>query len=324
MRPSTITHALSRHRLAALVIVLVAVLTGFGVGVLLGDRGSTALAPSDELTPSPTQTAVPSQTVDPTPEPSSPMPEASPGATSLPTPLPTTTAEPSGRGSAMVDEVVAVVTNDLVVRSRPGTGSDSQIYSARLSAPATVFVIAGPEASDGFEWYLVDPVGLPCHLGCDDVPRAGWVAAASKEGERWLAEEPERSTCSDDPTLDGLLTIPPQMWLHCYPGRDLILNGTIADASTTSTSGWPWEWRNWLYPAGWSPPAPGCVDWCAGPSLTLAHDSEVGVPSLPGATRVIGHFDDQAAARCRSEFSDVEQRLAVYECRKVFVVTSGW
>jgi hypothetical protein len=249
---------------------------------------------------------------------------ASPGATSLPTPIPTTTTAPRGHGSALIDEVVAVVTNDLVVRSRPGTGSDSEIYSARLSATATVYVIAGPEASDSYEWYLVDPVGPSCYFGCDDVPRAGWVAAASKEGERWLAEEPEIYTCSDDPTLDELLTIPPQMWLYCYTGRDLILEGTIAAASTTPTSGWPWEWRNRLYPAGWSPPAPDCVDWCDGPSLALAHDSETGVPYLPGATRVTGHFDDQAAVRCRSEFSDLDQRLAVHECRKVFVVTSGW
>jgi hypothetical protein len=66
------------------------------------------------------------------------------------------------------------------------------------------------------------------------------------------------------------------------------------------------------------------VDWCDGPSLTLAHESETEVPYLPGATRVTGHFDDQAAVHCLSEFIDLDQRLAVHECRKVFVVTSGW
>jgi hypothetical protein len=225
----------------------------------------------------------------------------------------------------LVDEVVAVVTTDLVVRSHPGTGPHSEIYPARLSAPATVYVIAGPEASDGYEWYLVDPVVPRCYFGCDEVPRAGWVAGASRDGEGWLADEPERYTCSDDPTLDELLSIPPQMWLYCYAGRELILEGTIAAASTNPlTSGWSWEWHNRLYPAGHTPPAPDCVDWCDGPSLTIAHDSGAGVPYLFGATRVAGHFDDHAAARCQSEYRDLDQRIAAHECRKVFVVTSRW
>jgi hypothetical protein len=65
MRRSAITRALNRHRLPALVIVLVAALTGLGVGVLLGDRDSTALVPGDQPLPSPTPTADASETIDP-------------------------------------------------------------------------------------------------------------------------------------------------------------------------------------------------------------------------------------------------------------------
>jgi hypothetical protein len=84
MRPSSITRVLSRHRLLALVIVLVAVLTSLGVWVLSGgDRGSTALDPGDEPTPNTTQTAEGSHTPGPTAPGStlSPIAEGSPRVT---------------------------------------------------------------------------------------------------------------------------------------------------------------------------------------------------------------------------------------------------
>jgi hypothetical protein len=65
MSLSAVTRALNRHRLPALVIVLVAVLTGLGVGTLLGERGSTALVPGDQPLPSATPTADASETTDP-------------------------------------------------------------------------------------------------------------------------------------------------------------------------------------------------------------------------------------------------------------------
>jgi hypothetical protein len=54
VRLSAVTRALSRHCLSELVIVLVAMLTGLGLGVLLAERGSTALAPNAEPLPSET------------------------------------------------------------------------------------------------------------------------------------------------------------------------------------------------------------------------------------------------------------------------------
>jgi hypothetical protein len=65
MRVSAVTRLLSRHRLPALVIFLVAVLIGLGVGTLLGDRASTALVPGDQPLPSSTPTADASETTDP-------------------------------------------------------------------------------------------------------------------------------------------------------------------------------------------------------------------------------------------------------------------
>jgi hypothetical protein len=94
MRRSAVTRLLSRHRPPALIIVLVAVLTGLGVGVLLGERGSTALAPNDEPVPSVRQSAEPSETAEPTARASSPAPEASPPAAVEATPEPAPTPPP--------------------------------------------------------------------------------------------------------------------------------------------------------------------------------------------------------------------------------------
>jgi hypothetical protein len=88
MRPSAVTRLLNRHRLPALVIVLVAVLTGLGVAALLGDRGATAVEPSNEPTLNTTQVAEGSQTPGPTARERTPSPiaEASPRATGETTP----------------------------------------------------------------------------------------------------------------------------------------------------------------------------------------------------------------------------------------------
>jgi hypothetical protein len=53
--------------------------------------------------------------------------------------------------------IAQVVTTDLVVRSAPGTGSDSRVYDTRLASPTLLYVFDGPVAVDGYDWYLVLP-----------------------------------------------------------------------------------------------------------------------------------------------------------------------
>jgi hypothetical protein len=242
---------------------------------------------------------------------------ASPRA--IASPLATPSATPAGMN--LIDELVAVVTDDLVVRSRPGTSSDSEIYPARLNAPSIVYVIDGPEDADGYAWYLVDPLAPPCYLGCEEAPQPGWVAAAGKDGERWLAEEPENPECPQS-ALEEVSRAYPELWLHCFGARDLILNGVVGAESTEAPPGWPWEHRIGLYEPGYLGPVTGCVDACNIPSLTIAFDGERGVPSPLRATRVSGHFDDAKAPECRSSGTELDQRILTHGCRMVFVVTS--
>jgi hypothetical protein len=73
-----------------------------------------------------------------------------------------------------------VVTDDLVVRSLPFVGGDSQIFG-ELSPGTEVHVTDGPVVGSGYEWYRIEPAG-------DTQFEPGWVAAASKETppEVWL------------------------------------------------------------------------------------------------------------------------------------------
>ena len=94
-----------------------------------------------------------------------------------------------------------------------------------------MYVIAGPEDADGYAWYLVDPVARPCLIGCDDAPRPGWVAAASKDGERWLAEEPTNPECPE-PSLEEIYGAAPQLSRYCFGDRELTLTGDRGSESS--------------------------------------------------------------------------------------------
>jgi hypothetical protein len=245
-------------------------------------------------------------------------------------PEPTTTVTPTTSATTpsatpieadLTDQLVAVVTKDLVVRSRPGTGQDSEIYMGRLNAPTIVYVIDGPEAADGYAWYLVDPLVRPCVLECVTVdPRSGWVAAAGKEGERWLAEEPEHGYPCPEPTLHGLLGSTPPARLYCFSGQELTLRGVIGTDIFGEPPDWAWEHRVALYGPDYQGPITGCMDACPTP-LWVAFDDDAGLPPPPmGSVRVTGHFDDDKAEECR--WRDFDQRLATYSCRTEFVATS--
>jgi hypothetical protein len=116
-----------------------------------------------------------------------------------------------------------VVTDDLVVRSLPFVGADSQIFG-ELGPGTAVHVTDGPAVGSGYEWYRVEPAGET-----DFEP--GWVAAASKEtpAETWL-QLPET------PFLPGA---------ECQPVRPATLpgGGPAGDVSL--------QWREATWFARW-------------------------------------------------------------------------
>jgi hypothetical protein len=223
------------------------------------------------------------------------------------------------------DQFAAVVTDDLIVRSAPGTGQDSTIFPGRLSAPLSVYIIDGPVASSGYAWYLVVPV-----YGSQlDVPPPGWVAAAGRDGEAWLRTEPKTVQCKElPPQLDELIALEPQLWVGCYRGEELMLEGVLGDCAP---SGATWagssDTRCLLYRPGYQVDAIPtlCLDDCSERFLSVHIDRDLPTTQRGAIVRFSGHFDDPAAGNCTPAPGDEGYslpRLAVFECRMQFVATS--
>lgn len=96
---------------------------------------------------------------------------------------PSQVAAPTAEAAEDVDEeqqlAVVVADEPLVLRSAPGTASDSSILEARLHQSMTVRVLDGPVSRSGYDWYRVATGTVE-----------GWAAAGTRDGEPyepWLA-----------------------------------------------------------------------------------------------------------------------------------------
>jgi LysM repeat protein len=114
-------------------------------------------------------------------------PEPTPAPTPEPTPIPPIADHP---GPLRVDGFADVLVTDLAIRSKPSVATDSKVLG-RLTTGDRVFILKGPVEDSGYVWYRVlsSPESLTSfswNWGPERVKR-GWVAAASLEGEPWLA-----------------------------------------------------------------------------------------------------------------------------------------
>ena len=107
-----------------------------------------------------------------------------PAATATPVATPS-----NGPNRLTPDSFGEVVTNDLRVRSKPRVSDDSIKLEPLLWDGALLFVIEGPVAASGYDWFLVRPMGEADLQFHPDPPDLGWVAAASKVGEPWLVAQ---------------------------------------------------------------------------------------------------------------------------------------
>ena len=234
----------------------------------------------------------------------------------------TAVASPSGGPSASapmassltVDGLATVLVSDLVVRSAPGVDAEtSSVLPGRLTAGDRAFVVDGPVAASGYEWYLAAPLRRP------DGSQGpfGWIAAASRDGEGWLrAATPDCPTSVD---LASVLALQALERLACFGGDSLTLT---APQVACGAGGGPWTWEPaWIAVLG------GCG---------LAIDDTGAMPyrvppgvADPGTTlplTVRGHFDDPAAQTCRVTSADpaaypapsVEESVLL--CRTEFVI----
>lgn len=270
-------------------------------------------------------------------------PSVSASATTAETPSPTEpaadeTASPSPEQPDALgpDSVASVVTTDLVVRSRPEISDESEILSPSLSSPTLLYVVDGPVTASGYDWYQVHPFGMHYLDFMTGAPPFGWVAAASREGEPWIAAAtPEcPSTDVDTVRVDTIRAMTNIALLACFGGtEDLTLEGEfggcfVADPAAIEPG--------WLYQTGCSLVPPGYQLGQVLPDpggLPMRFAADVPIPfDLEGElVRVAGRFDDPIARTCEpvaidgEEFGGVTQSIepaqAVLLCRAQFVVT---
>ena len=221
--------------------------------------------------------------------------------------------EPAGTPPITTDSVAAVVTNDLVVRTKPGTEVDSEILRRYLNAPQLLYVIGGPVTANGYEWYLVAPL-FPDYLPHGEDPPSGWVAAGGKDGEAWIATS--QLHCPR-PNLHRIMELSELARLACFGDRELTLQGTssgcfVADPVTVEPQWLSSSGCN-LKPDGYDPqsvPAPGPLDalgWLG--SLIGTMEREGGSPS-----RAVSTIRWRPAADLRPETNSPSRPLRNPSC----------
>lgn len=253
------------------------------------------------------------------------LPLASADATHspMPTPDPTVAATSSPAPMLLADDIAEVVTDDLVVRSLPEISDRSTISDIRLnqSDGHLLFVLGGPVAADGHDWYLV----APFYRMLDDIVRAplpdvGWVAAGTK-GEDWIS--PWMEPCGE-PTLQGVRFTAPLLSLACFGDIELTFEGKLGACSYvvpgTVTPAWLTTEFCELYPEE------GTFE-IAGPYIFHMEPDDFELRDGPlRRVRVTGRFDHPAAQRCEHHPLEGEEprpsELVVLGCRASFVATA--
>jgi hypothetical protein len=301
----------SPSRGIAVVVLLAAVAVALLAMILMGG----ALAPSAGVDASSTPSA--HETVSsggPTPEPSSSV-------------MPTATPEPPA--PLQPDTVAYVTVNDLILRDAPSSGGMSL---GHLLQGGGVFVLEGPEQTDGFGWYQVAIVDdwrftpSSCSDGCADA-QIGWVAGISDRQEAWLA--PSDLECPADPKREAVAALDPIVRLACYSGQSLTLKGVVKSPCCRYVGALTYTPR-WI---AW----PTNRTYLETFALALRFDPRDGlaVPERGDVIRVTGHFDDPAAENCTITIDEsalandpsltVDPQLLAYAplaCRQQFVVDS--
>ena len=239
----------------------------------------------------------------------SPTLELSPEQTSSPEPTP-------GALPIIPNRAIAAITVEAVALwSEPDASS---LNFGDLGAGARLFIIGEPSERDGERWYRIAYVdgpsaGFDCNITCG--PSLGYVATPASGDDPWL-EEMDVTCPASSLTTDQLSELLPLERLHCYGRSDLTVTGTfdgfVNEPSGTSTPEWLAD----------NPPRStgnGSFD------LHFAPDFEGELPDPGTMVRMVGHFEDPAAATCRVDYTMLPDAPStahiVLGCRTQFVVT---
>jgi hypothetical protein len=228
-----------------------------------------------------------------------------------------------------VNGLGVVTTSDLRVRSKPEVSDASKLLTPLLDVGRQVFVVAGPVAGSGYEWYQVQPINGPGES--EELP-FGWVAAADKDETPWLVTD--APACDPAPkTAADFAAIRPIMGLACYGPEDFTFEARLIQPEATCgvDIGWTID-PDWL------------AGTCQQPKyllaqvdndelLNVAFDPAIDTAGLdPGVETadwqdvfVTGHFDHDAAESCtgvsNGEPVPLDPAEIVLRCRSTFAIT---
>lgn len=216
--------------------------------------------------------------------------------------------------------IAEIVTTDLVVRSLPEISDASAIDPVRVPIGFLAYIVDGPVAADGYDWYRVAPFPPTLSDVVESHPEFGWLAAAGKDGEPWIA--PWDGNCPQ-PDWDGMMLSPRLVGLTCWGGAEITLQGTVRCDASSQPGGEP----TWLWTIPCRLVGRDYGDLLAGGiGVHFAPDVEV-MPRDGTRVRVTGHLDNPAAKTCTlvpfsGELSEVPHpELVRLGCRLKFVVT---
>jgi len=255
----------------------------------------------------------------PTPVPVSQPPTSAPSLT--PAPSPTLVApSPKPTGPSVGGVVITLADDGLRVRSQPRIGDDSFAFEPLLPLGTELYVLDGPVAASGYDWYQVVP------LASQDQP-TGWVASAGKDGEPWI--EASAFDCPAVPTdFRALAALPRGVGLACFSQEPITVTARLLDCNCDADGSW--FTPSWFFLGSGSPtllvepdvthPATSLnpEDWFA---LNLDPAGEhPDVLPIGEVVEVTGIFDHPAAADCTRTEMDGDP-VPTQECRLEFAVT---
>ena len=233
-----------------------------------------------------------------------------------------------------------VATDDLRVRTQPGTRDKSTILEPLLQRGTKLYVVDGPVGESGYVWYqvLTFDVDLAAPGKALDKPTVeeGWVAAADTNGEPWV--QPAAMVCPTAPpsTVQELVAIDGVTALACFSDRPLRLHARVLDCQaspelknekngfcggeTGSASFQPsWFDRSFQFLV----PPEGAFNH--EDSMLELHQDPLGTAPDPlpygKPVTVTGQFNHPAASACTMDWYFVNDAPTV-ACRTVFAVTS--
>jgi hypothetical protein len=218
--------------------------------------------------------------------------------------------------------VAAFAPGDLVRSVGAGTTTSFYDVDSSLLPPAPhldmgpgalMVIVSGPETYDGRDFYLAD--------GGDEI---GWVGAEAK-GERVLAPAELRCPTSLDATELAYL---PALERHLCVSGELTLGPVQAGRLEVDPS-----WASVQSDPTWLAGQPEWAVYGHGvagldPGLPVAVAPSVGRLPTEGWLLVRGHFDDAAAASCRTTYPAewgipaAPREIQTRRCQERFVVTS--